>query len=467
MSFDHFLVWLLNAIQKKRKRPRKPGDLVLGVSSDRNSSNPFVIFPAGLRNRHLHMVGLTGTGKSYFIEHLIRQDIKSKTGFVVFDVHGDLATNIIRYLAERAPFEPEAYKRTVIIEPFDTERSFGFNPLEQSPHTSAYRQAQEFGKILRKRWQETALGARTEELLRNSLYTLSVNDQTLLCLPDLLTEKRVRDELVRRLPSTPIKQYWTQRYDRLSAKLQASFREPVLTRISPFIADPKIRDIVGQKKTTFSFRDAMQQGLWVIINLSTGRLGEENSKTLGSMLFTKLELEVMSLATVPKKRRKLFTVYADELQNLTGDTFGRLVAEARKYKVALVAGHQFWHQLDPSLRQAMLAVGSKVFFRLHYQDAVELAGELAANQKLRYIPLLSTLGSRGDAVVRVGNKRPVRITVPAHPSAKPTEQELQKLKKHSAERYTIPRVEIHKHIGELRQQDIQEQRGNQRVRVLN
>ena len=119
----------------------------------------------------------------------------------------------------------------------------------------------------------------------------------------------------------------------------------------------------------------------------------------------------MALADVPERARTLFSVYADELQNLTGETFGRLITEARKYNVAVVAGHQFWRQLDPSLRHAMLAVGSKVFFRLHYHDAVELAGELAANEKPRYVRLLTTLG-RGEAVVRLGAGRPVVITVP-------------------------------------------------------
>src|SRR5207247_3833465 len=125
-------------------------------------------------------------------------------------------------------------------------------------------------------------------------------------------------------------------------------------------------------KSTFSFTEAMQRGLWVILNLSVGRLGE-NSAILGSMLFTKLELDIMSLAHVPEKDRSLFSVYADELQNLTGDSFGRLIAAARQYKISMVAGHQFWNQLEAPLRQAMLAEGSKPVFRLHYHHSVAVA----------------------------------------------------------------------------------------------
>jgi len=181
------------------------------------------------------------------------------------------------------------------------------------------------------------------------------------------------------------------------------------------------------------------------------------------MLFTKLELDIMSLAHVPEKERILFSVYADELQNLTGDSFGRLIAEARKYKISLVAGHQFWNQLEAPLRQAMLAVGSKAVFRLHYHDAVELAGELSATERNRYIKLLTIL-ERGEAVVRLGPRRPVLISVPAHRSAKPSAEELQRLRYESARRYTRARADIQHEAADRRKDArkiIERNRGNQ------
>jgi len=252
----------------------------------RDASQPLLFFPDILRTQHLGILGLSGTGKTHLIEHMIRQDIQNGNGFALFDVHGDLADNIVGYLAERDGVHPEVYERTVIIEPFDPDRTFGFNPLERSSQTSPFLQAQEFAQILRKRWQEDSFSPRTEELLRNSLYTLIVNNETLLRLPSLLGEKRVRDSLVAQLPAGEIKHYWAGRYEKLSPKMQAVFREPILSRIASFITDPHIRDIVGQRKSTFSFREAIQKGLWVIINLSKGRLGE-NSTILGSMLFTR------------------------------------------------------------------------------------------------------------------------------------------------------------------------------------
>jgi hypothetical protein len=178
------------------------------------------------------------------------------------------------------------------------------------------------------------------------------------------------------------------------------------------------------------------------------------------MLFTKLELEIMALAQLRQEERKLFAVYADELQNLTADTFGRLIAEARKYRVSLVAGHQFWNQLETPLREALLAVGSKAFFRLHFHDAVELAGELAAAERKRYIKLLTSL-ERGELVVRLGNKRAVLITVPAHHAANPSHAEIQKLRAANAERHTVTRDNARRSL-ESRPADTPK-RGNQTI----
>jgi Type IV secretion-system coupling protein DNA-binding domain len=457
----HRLVnWLRKRIGERKRRPQ-PEDLNLGVSVSPHSAEPFVKFPASLRVQHLGIIGLSGTGKTHLIERMIRQDIQHKTGFVVFDVHGDLSERVIAYLAERAPMDREIYERTIILEPFDRQRSFGFNPLERTRKTSPFSQAQEFAYMLRKRWQEDLLSPRTEELLRNSLYTLCVNNLTLVRLTELLTDDVFRSGLLEKLPAGEIRTYWTDRYNQLSAGMQSSFREPILSRISSFIGDPQIRDIVCQKESTFTFREAIRNGSWIIINLSSGRLGQ-NSAILGSMLFTKLELEVMALADVPEEERKLFVVYADELQNLAGETFGRLIAEARKYGIALVAGHQFWKQLDPALRQAMLAVGSRMLFRLHYHDAVELAGELASRERERYIHLLTVL-DRGEAIVRRGGTRPVLFTIPAHNTPKPTAQELQTLRTESAKRYTVLRSVIRKQIGYRPKEEInviKKKRGN-------
>jgi hypothetical protein len=403
---------------------------------------------------HLAVMGLSGVGKTYFLENLIRQDIDHGTGFVLFDVHGDLADSVVAYLAERAKTRPELLDRVVLVEPFDADHSVGFNPLELSPGTSAFLQTQELAHILRSRWENRSFGPRTEELLRSSLYTLSIHNLTVLELPRLLTNASFRKRLLGMLAEPAIADYWQGRYEVLSEPMKAVVREPLLTRVSAFIADPQIRDIVGQRKSTFSFRDAMADGSWVIVNISKGRLGE-NSQVLGSLLFTKLEFDVMARARVPQAERKLFSVYADELQNLAGRNLATLVAEARKYGVSIVTGNQFWRQLSPEVRAAMLGVGSRVLFRLHYHDAGELAGELDPVEKQWYLELLTRL-PRGEAVFRSGAERPVPFTVPRHHAPKATATEIENVRQHSRSHFASPRKVVEDDIERRYQQQPRE-----------
>jgi hypothetical protein len=226
--------------------------------------------------------------------------------------------------------------------------------------------------------------------------------------------------------------------------MKSAFREPLLTRVSSFLSDPQIREIVGQRKSTFSFREALAKGLWVVINLSKGKLGD-NSEILGSLLFTKLELEVMARAHTTPAERSLFTVYADELQNLAGRNFATLIAEARKYNVGLVAGHQFWHQLSQEMRSAMLSVGTRVFFRLNYHDARELAGELHPRELQWYISLLTRL-PRAQAILRIAEQDPIRLIVSKHAKPAASPAAVEELRGASSSRYASHRAAIRREI---------------------
>ena len=202
--------------------------------------------------------------------------------------------------------------------------------------------------------------------------------------------------------------------------------------------------VVGQRRNTFTFRDAITKGLWVIINLSKGRLGE-NSAVLGSLFFTKLSLDVMAESKTPEAERKFFAIYADELQNLAGRNFATLIAEARKFRISVTAGHQFWHQLSPEMRSAMLGVGSRVFFRLHYHDAREMAGELNPAERQWYTELLTRL-PRGRAVFRTSAEPPVSFTVDAHKRSQSTPRQIEDLKAHARSLYATPRDVIRQDI---------------------
>ncbi len=435
-----WLAQLLNRYQAPRE-PRPTGrDLVLGKTRVQQRQLP-VILREEMRPLHLAVMGLSGMGKSYLLENLIRQDVNQGTGFVVFDVHGDLADNVLAYIAQRSRDEEAILERVVLIEPFDETHTIGFNPLEQTERTSAFLQAQELAHILHSRWQTRSFGPRTEELLRSALYTLSAQNLTLLDLPRLLTDTAFRRAVVENIGETSVADYWKARYEALSDRMQAAAREPLLTRISAFLADPQVREIVGQERSTFSFDTAIGEGLWIIVNLSQGRLGIENSTVLGSLLFTKLELDVMAQARRAERDRKLFAVYADELQNLAGSNFAKLIAEARKYRIALAAGHQFWHQLSTQMRAAMLSVGSRIVFRLSHYDARQLAGELDPRSAYRFAEKIPGL-ERGQAVFRSGASRAVLMRVDLHDTPHATPDDIERLRMHARARFAVLRATV-------------------------
>ena len=277
--------------------------------------------------------------------------------------------------------------------------------------------------------------------MRHALFTLSVNNLTLLELPALLTQANFREKLLEQVSDRTVLEYWHDRYASLSDGMRVVFREPLLTRVSAFLADPQIREIVGQRQSTFSFGKAIREGLWVVVNLSKGKLGEENSAVLGSLLFTKLKLDVMAQAKVPEKDRRLFAVYADELQNLVGSNVLALIAEARKYRVSITTGQQFWEQLPPHMRTAVLGMGSRIFFRLHYHDAAELAGEVHPSRRRYFADKLSSLPNR-EALFRTSIERPREFVVQSHARVADDPESIERLRSHSRLLHGKRRVDI-------------------------
>lgn len=444
MSFEGLLVNMLNRYWRPKGRKPAGQDLVLGKTMVLDRLEP-VILREEERPMHLAVMGLTGVGKSYFLENLIRQDIDHGTGFVVFDMHGDLADNIVAYLAERAGKDGEELDRIVVIEPFDETHTVGFNPLERGRQTSAFLQAQELAHILHARWETKSFGARTEELLRMALYTLSAADLTMLEIPRLLTDEVFRRQVVGKIGERGARDFWEGRFERLSDRMKAVVREPLLTRLSAFLAVPQVREIVGQRKSTFSFAGAIERGLWVVVNLSQGWLGKENAIVLGSLFFTKLELDVMAQARRPESERRLFAVYADEVQNVAGSNLAKLIAEGRKYRVGLTVGHQFWQQLSMEMRAAILSVGSRVVFRLNNHDAMQLAGELDAKSKQRFVEEIGEL-KQGEAIFRGGARGAVRMQVERHGKGKGSEEEVERVRSRSRELYAMERRAVREDI---------------------
>ena len=369
------------------------------------------------RCEHVAILGKTGQGKSFFLRHLSGQDVRRRSGFVFFDLHGDTTPFLLRLVAEQERQNGgDLSERLIVIEPGDPEFSIGLNVLEAQQAEHSYVQLAEFAQILRARWNLDSFGARTEELLRNGLHVLADNGLTLLELAPLLTSAAFRATCLRRVQNTEVLSYFQSRFDTRSEAMQSVYRDAILNKISGFTTDQRFRHILGQQRSTFSLLDAMDRGRWVILNLDKGRLGEQAS-TLGSLLLTKLKNALFA-----RRRRQLFTLYCDEIQNLVAYDAGldTLLSEARKFGISVVSANQFLEQYPPQMRAAIMAVGSHVFFQLSSIDADKIAGALDGGKRLAEV--LKNLPKR-HMVVKSGAHRHQEVLVPnvADPGADATD----------------------------------------------
>lgn len=395
-----------NRIWSRRGGARNGGTIDLGyLVRDGEQTRAHLALANALRTMHIAVLGKTGTGKSSLLRYLCLQDIEASRGFLFFDLHGDATPALLRIIhARERKLRRHLSDKLVLIEPADPFVSVGLNPLALTSPPDFVR-ISEFTEILRDRWGLDRFGARTDELLRNSLYALAANGLTLLELAPFLSQRGFRVSCLKQVENTGIRAYFEARYDSLSDAMQAVMREPILNKISAFTTDPRFRHIVGQTRATFSLRDALDEGYWIIVNLDKGRLGEQ-TLTLGSLLLTMFKNAIFARA-----RRTLFTVYCDEIQNFVAFHGGieTMLAEARKFGVAFVTANQFLDQYPPEMRAAILAVGTHVFFQLSSADVGQVAQALEGGRQLA--ELLKNLPPR-HFVAKIGAERWREAKVP-------------------------------------------------------
>jgi Helicase HerA, central domain len=338
------------------------------------------------RTMHMSVLGKTGSGKSRFLHNIARQDIEGDRGFCYFDFHGESVKFLLRTIRARELRDGRHLSdRLIIIDPTDPLVSVGFNPLEQLAED--FVRITEFSQILKQRWHLDHFGARTDELLRNSLWVLAANNLTIVELGLLLAQDGFRSACLKHVHNPEIRQYFELRYDQASDAMRATMREAILNKTSAFSADPHFRHILGQSRSTFSVREAMDQGYWIIVNLEKGKLGPQ-SATLGSLI-----LSVIKNALFAREKRSLFTLYCDEFQNLVAYESGieMILSEARKFGVSVSSANQFLDQYPAEMRSALLAVGTHVYFQLSSSDASQVAQTLDGGkplaERLKNLPL--------------------------------------------------------------------------------
>jgi hypothetical protein len=404
--FEQFIAALWNRLQKREREARNEGgSLDLGFCvKDGEVTRRHLTLANARRMTHIALLGRTGTGKSSELKNWSKQDIEADRGFLYFDIHGDATPYLLGTINARERRERRHLsEKLILIEPGDPIISVGFNPLEME--TPDFVRIAELTEIVKQRAGLDHFGARTEELLRNGFYVLAANKLTLVELTLLLTNRGFRATCMKRVENSEIRQYFEARYDQVSDAMQAVMREPILNKLSTFTADFRFRAALGQTRSTFSLKEAMDKGYWVIVNLDKGRLGA-HALTLGSLIMT-----TVKHALFTREKRSLFAIYADEFQNLIsfGSDIETVLAESRKFGISIVTANQFLEQYPAETRAAILAVGTHIFFQLSSADAQNVAQALDGGKSLA--ERLKNLPAR-HCIVKSGSDRWVEVRVP-------------------------------------------------------
>jgi len=337
-----------------------------GATDARNKKVPFGI-RAEDRMRHMYVIGKTGMGKSTLLENLAIQDIQNGEGICFIDPHGSTAEKLLEYVPE------SRIKDVVYFAPFDIENPIGFNVMEDVGYDKRHLVVAGLMSSFKRIWVD-AWSARMEYILQNVLLALlEYPDTTLIDVNRMLVNKGFRKKVVEYVTDPIVKRFWVEEFAGYTDRYTQEATPAIQNKIGQFAANPLVRNIIAQPKSSFDIRELMDERKIFIVNLSKGRMGEQNADLLGSMLTTKIYLAAMSRAEESAARLAElppFYLYVDEFQSVANDSFANILSEARKYKLSLTIAHQYIEQVEENIRAAIFGnVGTTITFRVGPFDA--------------------------------------------------------------------------------------------------
>jgi len=317
------------------------------------------------RSRHVYIIGQTGAGKSGTLELFALSDIFHNQGYAIIDPHGDFAVDNMRFIPG------SRLQDVVYFNPADTAYPLGFNPLEVTNPAQKTNISSEVIGVLKRMFGES-WGPRLEYILRYTILALLDRPSTtMLDITRMLTDKKFRNETLAYCTDTVVLNFWKIEFASWNDKFQSEAIAPVLNKVGAFTANPVIRNIIGQPKSTFNIRQIMDEGKILIVNLSKGLIGEDNAAILGAFMVTKIQLAAMSRSDIANiEDRRPFYLYVDEFQNFATDSFATILSEARKYGLNLTVANQYISQMTDTVRDAVFGnVGTMISFRVSADDA--------------------------------------------------------------------------------------------------
>ncbi len=324
------------------------------------------------RRKHVYIMGKTGAGKSTLIANMAIDDIRKGRGIGIIDPHGDLCETVLDYIPKRR------LNDVVYLEPFDTERPFSLNVLEiknkQHKDLIASGIVSIFSKIYADSW-----GPRLEYILRNTIFSLlEIPNATLIDALRILSEKEYRNKVVPQITDPVIRNFWENEFDKMTDKLRVEAISPIQNKVGQFVSSKMIRNIIGSPKSTIDLEEIMNGGKILLLNLSQGKLGEDNASLLGAMIITQIQLAAMNRAFMKEEDRRDFFLYVDEFQNFATSSFIKILSEARKYRLAITLANQYIDQLDVTIQKSIFGnAGTLISFVTGAGDAALLQQEYA------------------------------------------------------------------------------------------
>jgi type IV secretory pathway VirB4 component len=319
------------------------------------------------RLMHTYMIGKTGTGKSTCLETMIMQDIEHGRGCCLLDPHGDLVEKIVKNI-------PEYRKKDLIYFNIpDSNLNLRYNPFKKVSYEKRSLVASGILDVFSKLW-DSAWGVKLEHILRHAILTLlDQPEATIADISELLLDKEFRRNALRHVKSESVKKFWKrefpeyQKYDLL----------PVMNKIGGMLVHPVIKRVLIKNSEEVSLRKAMDEKKIILVNLSKGHVGADVAHILGALFITSIASAAFSRVDTVEQNRVPFMVYMDEFHNFTTLSLVNMFSELRKFKVGMILAHQYMHQLDEDIRQAVIGnVGTLISFRIGTEDAKHLAVEM-------------------------------------------------------------------------------------------
>lgn len=391
------------------------------------------------RRRHVYVIGKTGMGKTVLLENFMLSDIYAGHGCCYVDPHGDTAEKLIDYIPSWR------LNDVVYFNPADMDFPVGFNILEAISEAHKHLVVSGMMGVFQKIW-ENMWSSRMEYILNNTLLALlDTPGQTLLGINRMLSDADFRKRIVGNVKDPVVKQFWLVEFASYNEKYAQEAVAPIQNKIGQFLSAVVIRNIVAQVKSSINVREIMDSQKIFIINLSKGRIGEDNSRLLGGLLITKMQLAAMERVDTPEHERKDFYLYVDEFQNFAVESFASILSEARKYRLCLTMAHQYIAQLTEEVRDAVFGnVGTIITFRVGSPDAMFMEAEFMPRFTPEDIINLPKYNIYLKLLIDGVTSQPFSaITLPPISQRTGTEEKVIKV---SRERYARPRAEIEQKI---------------------